>query len=72
VVNVGELETRFEVGAHVTPEAILQAGLIRNLRNKVKILGDGELTKKFKIEAGKFSKAAEEKIKAVGGEIVVS
>jgi large subunit ribosomal protein L15 len=72
VVNVGELEQRFDSGAHVTPEAILQAGLVRNLRNKVKILGNGELTKKFKIEAAKFSKSAEEKIKAAGGEIVVS
>ena len=71
VVNIGDLEKRFDAGAHVTPEAILEAGLIRNLRHKVKVLGDGALTKKFKVEAGKFSKSAEEKIKAAGGEAVV-
>lgn len=71
VINVSDLEERFEAGAHVTPEAILEAGLIRNLRNKVKVLGDGEITKKFKIEASKFSKSAEEKIKKAGGEIIV-
>jgi len=71
VVNVGDLEARFETGAHVTPEAILEVGLIRNLRNKVKVLGNGEVTKKLKIEASKFSKSAEEKIKGAGGEIVV-
>ncbi len=71
VVNIGDLEERFESGAHVTPEAILEAGLIRNLRNKVKVLGDGQLTKKLKIEASKFSKSAEEKIKGAGGEAIV-
>jgi large subunit ribosomal protein L15 len=72
VVNVGDLEDRFEAGAHVTPEAILEAGLIRNLRHKVKVLGEGELKKKLKVEAAKFSKSAEEKIKAAGGEAVVA
>lgn len=71
VVNVGDLEGRFDAGAHVTPEAILEAGLIRNLRYKVKVLGNGELTKKFKVEAAKFSKSAEEKIKKAGGEAIV-
>ncbi|HRX85803.1 MAG TPA: 50S ribosomal protein L15 [Phycisphaerae bacterium] len=71
VVNVGDLEGKFESGAHVTGEAILEAGLIRNLRFKVKVLGNGDLTKKFKVEAAKFSKSAEEKIKAAGGEAVV-
>jgi large subunit ribosomal protein L15 len=71
VVNVGELEKRFDAGAHVTPEAILEAGLIRNLRYKVKILGNGELSKKLKIEAAKFSKSAEQKITSAGGEAVV-
>ncbi len=71
LVNVGDLERRFDAGAHVTPEAILEAGLIRNLRYKVKVLGDGELTKKLKVEASKFSAAAEKKIKDAGGEVVV-
>lgn len=71
VVNVGELNKRFEDGAHVTAEAVLEAGLIRNLRYKLKVLGEGELTKKLKVEAAKFSKSAEEKIKSAGGEVIV-
>jgi large subunit ribosomal protein L15 len=72
IINVGDLESRFENGAHVTPEAYLEAGLIRNLRHKVKVLGDGELTKKLKVEAAKFSAKAAEKIKAAGGEAIES
>jgi len=71
VVNVGDLEHSFDAGAHVTPEAILEAGLIRNLRFKVKVLGEGKLTKKLKVEAAKFSKSAQEKITAAGGEAIV-
>lgn len=71
VVNVGQLEHRFEAGAQVTPEAMLEAGLIRSLRNKVKVLGEGELTKKLKVEAAKFSASAEQKIAAAGGEAIV-
>ena len=65
-------EAADEAGAHVTPEAILEVGLIRNLRHKVKVLGEGELKKKLKVEAAKFSKSAEEKIKAAGGEAVLA
>lgn len=72
VVNVGDLEKRFRTGDHVTPEALLAAGLIRNLRNKVKILGNGGLTHKLKVEAAKFSKTAAEKIQSAGGEVVVA
>ncbi len=72
IVNVGDLEKRFEGGAHVTPEALLEAGLVRNLRDRVKILGNGELTKKLKVEAARFSRQAAEKIKAAGGEVIES
>jgi hypothetical protein len=68
VVNIGDLEARFEGGAHVTPQALKEQGLIRHLRHPVKILGEGELTKKLKIDAAKFSRTALEKINAVGGE----
>ena len=68
IVNVDALEDRFESGAHVTPVALVEAGLIRNLKYPVKVLGDGNLTKKLMIDAAKFSKQAEEKIKAAGGE----
>lgn len=68
VVNVGDLEDRYEAGAHVTPQSLVEVGLIRNLRYPVKILGDGALTKKLMVDAGKYSRSAEEKIKAAGGE----
>ena len=69
IVNVASLERVFESEAHVTPQALREAGLIRNLRLPVKVLGNGELTKKLKVDAAKFSKSAEEKIKAAGGEV---
>jgi large subunit ribosomal protein L15 len=72
VVNVAALEARFEVGGHVTPQSLLEAGLIRNLRCPVKILGDGTLTKKLAVDAAKFTKSAKEKIEAAGGEVRVT
>lgn len=71
IVNVSSLERVFETGAHVTAEALCEAGLIRNLRWPVKVLGNGELKKKLKVDAAKFSGSAEEKIKAAGGEVHV-
>lgn len=66
IVNVSQLE-RFTDGADVGVEQLSIAGLIDNLKDKVKILGDGVLTKKLKVAAHKFSKSAEEKIVASGG-----
>lgn len=68
VVNISALSERYESGTHVTIQALLETGLIRNLRLPVKVLGDGELDKKLTVEAAKFSKSAVEKIKAAGGE----
>ena len=67
-VNVGKLEERFEAGAHVTPQSLREAGLIRNLRFPVKILGDGELKKKLTVVAAKYTGTAKEKIQKAGGE----
>jgi large subunit ribosomal protein L15 len=66
IVNVSQLE-RFEEGTVVGVEQLSDAGLVRGCRAKVKILGDGELTKKLQVSAHKFSKAAEQKIVASGG-----
>lgn len=66
IINISQLE-RFEDGASVGIEQLLQAGLLGGLKAKVKILGDGELTKKLQVSAHKFSKSAEEKIVASGG-----
>ncbi|MFN8187748.1 MAG: 50S ribosomal protein L15 [Gaiellales bacterium] len=66
-VNVRELERVFDAGAEVTPDALKEKGLIRNTRIDVKILGDGELTKKLSVTAHRFSAVAREKIEAAGG-----
>lgn len=68
-VNVGELNETFEAGTEINPETL--QGAIKGNYDVLKILGDGELTKKFKVSAHQFSKSAEEKIKAAGGEVVV-
>lgn len=68
VVNVGDLQECFDTGEHVTTAAMIEAGLVRNKRLPVKILGDGELKKKLNVEAHRFSKQAAEKISAVGGQ----
>jgi large subunit ribosomal protein L15 len=68
-VNVGDLEARFAAGAEVTLEALKDAGLVRKLSVDVKVLGEGELTKKLSVTAHSFSKSAVEKIEAVGGSV---
>lgn len=71
-VNVSGLEERFEVDSHVTPQSLLEAGLIRNLRLPVKILGDGELTKKLIVDVAKYTETAKAKIEKAGGEARVA
>src|ERR671927_757891 len=67
-VNVRDLE-RFDAGAEVTPESLASAGLIRNTRYDLKILGHGDLSKKLTVSAHNFSKSAREKIEKAGGTI---
>jgi large subunit ribosomal protein L15 len=67
-VNVRDLE-RFEAGAEVTPQSLAEAGLVRNAKVEVKILGQGELTKKLAVTAHAFSAAAREKIEGAGGSV---
>ncbi len=66
VVNVAQLE-RFDDGAEVGLDQLVNVGLVSNRRSRVKILGDGELTKKLQVTAHKFSRSAEEKITGCGG-----
>jgi large subunit ribosomal protein L15 len=68
VVNLGDLQEVFDDGAQVTPAALAEAGLIRDPAGPVKILGDGELANKLKVEASRFSASAARKIAAAGGE----
>jgi large subunit ribosomal protein L15 len=67
VVNVGLLEKHFAPGEEVTPEKLMAKGLVKDLKEGVKILGEGELTKPLIVRAHKFSRAAKEKIEAAGG-----
>jgi large subunit ribosomal protein L15 len=67
-VNVRDLD-RFEAGTDVTPQVLAEAGLIRNARTEVKILGQGELSKKLSVTAHAFSATAREKIEGAGGSV---
>jgi large subunit ribosomal protein L15 len=71
VVNVGDLEATFEAGDEVTPEALATANLVKGRYDELKVLGNGELKKKLKVVAHRFSKSAAEKIAKAGGESVV-
>lgn len=69
-VNVSSLE-RFNNDAVVTIDALLEEGIIKNVKDGVKILGNGELTKKLTVQANAFSAGAIAKIEAVGGKAEV-
>lgn len=69
VVNVDQLEERFEAGAEVTPATLAEVGLIKSPREPVKILGRGEITKALTVQAHRFSASAREKIEAAGGSV---
>ena len=69
-INVDALN-RFEDGAEVTPVALVEAGIVKDAKAGIKVLGNGTLSKKLTVKAAKFSKAAEEAIVAAGGSIEV-
>ena len=69
-INVERLEI-FEDGMIVTPVELIQYGIIKNVEDGVKILGNGEITKKLTVQANKFSATAKEKIEAAGGKAEV-
>ena len=70
-VNVGTLEKKFENGAVVDTQALVEAGILKNSFDGVKILSNGALTKSLTVKANAFSKSAKEKIEAVGGKAEV-
>ena len=65
-INLSALEG-FEDGAVVTVDSLIESGIVRNPKDGVKILGNGELTKKLTVKANAFSASAKEKIEALGG-----
>ncbi|KZL93192.1 50S ribosomal protein L15 [Clostridium magnum] len=69
-INVERLNI-FEDGTEVTPELLLQKGIVKKSKNGVKVLGNGELQKNITVKAAKFTKAAAEKIEAAGGKVEV-
>lgn len=71
VVNVADLDERFEANTHVTPVLLKSAGLIHDASAPVKILGDGQIAKKLRVEATCFSASAVKKITEAGGQTTV-
>ena len=69
-INVSALE-KFENGAEVTVDSLIEAGIVSNPRDGVKILGNGELTKKLTVKVNAFSATAKAKIEAAGGSVEV-
>jgi len=67
IVNVSQLD-KFDNGSVIDAKALFNAGLVNSVRSKIKVLGDGELTKKLQVAAQKYSKTAQDKILSCGGE----
>ena len=71
LVNVGELDAQFDAGSEITPEVLMSRGILRNLHDGLKILGDGDVSKSFTVRAHKFSQSAQEKLQAAGGTVEI-
>ena len=67
IINVGQLERAFDDGAEITVDLLVSKGMVPSRHDALKVLGDGELSRKFVVKANQFSKSAEEKIVAAGG-----
>ena len=70
-VTLAMLEERFENGAEVTAETLLELGVIKKVNDGIVVLGNGELTKKLNVKVARITKTAKEKIEAVGGKVEV-
>ena len=66
-----DLDALFEEGTEITPELLLEEGIIKKVLDGVKILGDGDITKKLVVKAHKISESAKNKIEAAGGKVEV-
>ncbi len=71
IVKLADLVERFESDAEISPATMVVAGLIKNTKQPVKVLGDGELRRKLHVTAHAFSRSAREKIEAAGGTATV-
>ena len=70
IVNLASLN-KFDDGTEVTPQLLMESGLVKNLKSGIKILGNGKLEKKFTVKANKFSASAVSAIEAAGGKTEV-
>ena len=70
IVNLSTLD-RFEDGTEVTPQLLMESGIVKNLKSGVKVLGNGKLSKKLTVKANKFSASAVSAIEAAGGKTEV-
>ena len=71
IVNLGDIDERFEAGAVVDAQSLMDCGLVKDCKNGVKVLGNGEMTKSLTIQAKSFSKSAQDKIEGAGGKAEV-
>lgn len=70
IINLSQLE-RFEAGTEVTPELLREVGLVKQVRDGIKLLGNGELSQPLTVKVHAVSKAAREKVEAAGGTVQV-
>lgn len=68
-INVSKLEAKFQNGETVSPQTLAERGLAKGAFDFIKVLGNGDLTKKLTVQAHRFSKSAEEKIRKAGGTV---
>ncbi|MCL2507566.1 MAG: 50S ribosomal protein L15 [Oscillospiraceae bacterium] len=71
IVNISELEKKFESGSVIDVETLIKAGLVKKALDGVKILGNGDISKSFTVKANAFSESAKQKIEAAGGKAEV-
>lgn len=69
-VNVADLEARFQAGEEVTPESLAERDLAKYRYDILKVLGNGNITKKLTVSAHRFSESAKQKIEAAGGKVI--
>jgi len=71
IINLKTLEEKFQENDEVTPEILMKLGIVKKMRDGIKVLGNGELSKPLVVKAHAFSKKAIEKIETVGGKVEV-
>ncbi|GAP61892.1 large subunit ribosomal protein L15 [Ardenticatena maritima] len=70
IINVERIDAAFDAGAEVTPDLLLEKGLVKRSKKPLKVLGEGEITKALTVKAHAFSQSAREKIEAAGGQAI--